>query len=70
MWMPTVQLLTKFDYWLVLTVGVVGIMTILLCVALVRYFPQTIITASHRALYYLSGSDSLDDIWVNGRVEL
>lgn len=45
-------------------------MTIFLGVALVRYVPHTIVTATHRALYYLSGSDSFNDIWSKGRIEL
>ncbi|KAH8114484.1 hypothetical protein DFH11DRAFT_1594743 [Phellopilus nigrolimitatus] len=75
-WTETTFALSLMEPWeIILIFIVVGIMTMVLTVGLVRYFPHTIMAALQRAQYYFSGSDSLvkslkDEAWASGRIEL
>ncbi|KAI5119052.1 hypothetical protein M0805_005918 [Coniferiporia weirii] len=74
-WTETTFALSLMEPWeIFLIFAIFGITFIFVTVGMVRYFPHAIVSASRRAQYYFSGSDSLvdnlKDLRMSGSVEL
>ncbi|EJC98059.1 uncharacterized protein FOMMEDRAFT_32255 [Fomitiporia mediterranea MF3/22] len=81
LWMKTKATFafSMLEAWEIILIFVItGIVTVLVTIALVRYLPYTILSASRRAHYYLSGQDSVVDwsnllsfeMWNGSRIEM